>query len=154
MIFAADKLVKAIKGKPVTFEVQTVITDCNDFTIQASLSPFVIKDVEGLAVRGETGIWWDHSTKENVEGFKLPSGYEDDVVKKDEKHLKGVYIEGLMMGMPDDFECTSEDVEKEKDRMGNRISLVLTKVIIDLTGFYGDLAVEDVFGVQFDQEGR
>ena len=103
--------------------------------------------------RGATGIWWDHSTKKNDEGFKLPRGYEDDVVKKDEKQWKGVYIESLMMGMPDDFECTSEDVEKEKDRMGNRISLGLKKVIIDGTGFSGAIAIEDVFAVQTYKAG-
>ncbi len=126
----------------VAGEFSATASGWDDFIVEISLTPFVIKDQEDRFVFSANKAILDFS-EIRTEGVSFPQIYHDKGwLFPTEDNWKGVYVESLEIGLPKAF---------KKRNNSNRISFEAANLLIDSHGVSGNFSVYNLITID---EGR
>lgn len=126
-------------GQRVTANFKANITDWNDLLVQIDLPEFQLNKLDGWTFKVKNAVF-DFSDVQNASAVHFPEGYDSPYfIDGDKKLWRGFYIRDLTVKLPQEF---------DKKGSGGRTTISAHDMIIDNTGFSGNLEVKSLLSLK------
>ncbi len=121
---------------------RAIASDWNDLIVEISLSPFVLAGQEDKFMFSVNNAVFDFSDL-RTENVNFPQYYHDKgLLQPSPETWRGVFVESLKIGMPDEFE-TTETITKK-----SRVAFEAANLIIDSYGVSGYFAAKNIIPLE------
>lgn len=133
----------------VTGNIKVFVKNFNDLFIGFSLPPFAITGFERIGYLIDAATF-DFSDKQNPRGVALPEKSRSSLPNPDSVNTwRGVYLNEFRVMLPPEFKKrNTTERSTAKHEIGDPMSLGARHVIIDRTGFTGEIYATNVYGLQ------
>lgn len=133
----------------VTGNIKVFVKNFNDLFIGFRLPPFAITGFERIGYLIDAATF-DFSDKQNPRGVALPEKSRSALPNPDSVNTwRGVYLNEFRVMLPPEFKKrNTTERSTAKHEIGDPMSLGARHVIIDRTGFTGEIYATNVYGLQ------
>lgn len=129
--------------------IKVFVKNFNDLFIGFRLPPFAITGFERIGYLIDAATF-DFSDKQNPRGVMLPAKSRSSLPNPDSVNTwRGVYLNEFRVMLPPEFKKrNTTERSMAKHEVGDPMSLGARHVIIDRTGFTGEIYATNVYGLQ------